>query len=178
MNQRVERALLFATRRHRGQFREGNLQLPYITHPIEVMLKLAHVGQVRDEELLCAALLHDLVEETMTTHEELRKKFGRRVADLVQELTRHDPEGSWIERAERQLLDATKMSPDAQIIKLADRLSNTEEALRFRTGNKLTRYLWQSDRLHKVVPRDVNPYLWDELQTVLALYHHGNRSSL
>ena len=159
--------MLFAMRRHQGQFREGNLRLPYVTHPIEVTLKLADLGKIEDEDLLCVALLHDVLEETPTTIKEITRHFGPRVSKLVQELTRQDFSGSWIERADRQLAEIAVMSAEAQTIKLADRLSNTEEALRFRVDAKLQRYLWQSSRLLSAIPREVNPNLWDALHELV-----------
>jgi guanosine-3',5'-bis(diphosphate) 3'-pyrophosphohydrolase len=139
------------------------------------MLNLHWIGGVKDEEMLIAALCHDLLEETATQPDDLKVRFGKRVYDLVFELTRIEPlveanwskDRIWLVSADALLAEVTKMSPDAQVIKLADRLANTNEAHRFRTGKGLERYLWQSTRIMDAIPREQNPALWDALHTAI-----------
>src|SRR3954468_20632459 len=82
----VLHALAFATEKHRGQVRKDADATPYIQHPIALASLLWEVG-IQDAEVLAAAILHDTIEDTPTTHDELEKEFGREVADLVAEVT-------------------------------------------------------------------------------------------
>src|SRR5690606_5868785 len=78
----INAALIFAARAHDGQRRKGT-NIPYIVHPVGVMLALMHAGE-NDPELLAAALLHDTLEDTGASLEDLRAKFGPRVAAIVE----------------------------------------------------------------------------------------------
>jgi guanosine-3',5'-bis(diphosphate) 3'-pyrophosphohydrolase len=177
MSTRLTEALEFANERHRGQWREGEHPLPYVFHPIEVMLQLRHAGGVTDEGMLVAALLHDLLEETGTTVEEIEHRFGSDVAQLVAELTRREPDPKdtegmdkdeiWRLRADMLLEDVARMSPRAMTVKLCDRIVNLQEAARTRRGRKLERYVWQSGRVLDAIPRSVHPRLWDELKATV-----------
>lgn len=115
-------ALEFATHKHRNQRRKDAAQTPYITHPIEVRDILQNAG-VSDHAVLAAALLHDTVEDTDTTHAELVDKFGEAVAGLVQECT-DDKRLPKATRKQLQITNAAQISPSAQLIKLADKISN------------------------------------------------------
>src|SRR3954462_14355648 len=99
------RALSFAALKHRDQRRKGNHQAPYINHPIEVASLLASVGGVTDLATLQAALLHDTVEDTATTAEELERTFGAEVAALVMEMT-DDMSKPSVERKKHQIARA------------------------------------------------------------------------
>lgn len=144
--------------------------MPYATHPVEVALLLRHVGGVKDAGLLCAALLHDVLEETEATAQEVKREFGARVARLVLAMTRREPppevaaalppDELWELRAAMLLEDVARMDPEAWPIKLADRLSNVRDAKRLKKGRKLDRYLVQTRRILAVVPPSANPELW------------------
>ena len=82
----VLQAARFAARKHRDQRRKGEQAEPYINHPLEVADVLWSEGGVTDPEVIAAALLHDTLEDTETTLNELRGTFGERVAALVGEL--------------------------------------------------------------------------------------------
>src|SRR4051812_18251208 len=81
------RSLSFAAAKHRDQRRKGNHQAPYINHPIEVATLIATVGGVEDVGVLQAAILHDTIEDTDATAEEIEREFGTDVRDLVLEMT-------------------------------------------------------------------------------------------
>ena len=173
----LQKAIRYAAKLHEGQDRDGENALPYITHPIEVLGFLRKIGGVTDEEMLCAAVLHDVIEECGEKPKKLEEKFGKRVRDLVVELSRQEPSPEqikdldeaqiWQLRAEMLLEEIGKMGPEAQTIKLADRLSNVLDALRTKEGEKLERYLWQSRRILEIVPREVNPGLWESVKASL-----------
>src|SRR5215204_5537826 len=84
---RLLRALTFAAAKHRDQRRKGNHQAPYINHPIEVATLVATVGGVDDIAVLQAAILHDTIEDTDATPEEIGREFGADVRSLVLEMT-------------------------------------------------------------------------------------------
>jgi GTP diphosphokinase / guanosine-3',5'-bis(diphosphate) 3'-diphosphatase len=124
----ILRAASFAADRHRDQRRKGADESPYINHPFAVASALCDEGGVTDGEVLAAALLHDTIEDTATTLEELRKAFGTRVAGIVAEVT-DDKRLSKAERKRLQLDNASHVSRDAQQLKLADKLCNLREIL-------------------------------------------------
>ena len=82
----VMRAAYFATQKHSEQRRKNQANSPYINHPLEVANLLTEAG-VDDPAIIAAALLHDTIEDTDTTYEELNERFGRRIADIVLECT-------------------------------------------------------------------------------------------
>jgi GTP diphosphokinase / guanosine-3',5'-bis(diphosphate) 3'-diphosphatase len=149
-----EKAIAFAMEAHRGQLTEDYAPLPYIFHPMEVAKLLRQIGGCEDEELLAAAILHDTLEHTETTFEDLQQEFGDRVATLVQELTRTEPSPSetenlskdeiWQLRSDLLLQGVAKMSPEAMVIKLADRMANLYVAVAMKKKRKLKRYVAQT----------------------------------
>ena len=120
------RAVAFAAERHRGQRRKGAEASPYINHPIAVAATLASVAGVRDLDVLIAALLHDTVEDTETTADELEATFGRRVRQLVEEVT-DDKSLAKDERKRWQAEHAPDLSQGAKLIKLADLAANVTD---------------------------------------------------
>ena len=90
----IDRAAKFAEQAHRGAHRKGT-RIPYIVHPLETALIASML--TNDEEILAAALLHDTIEDTDVTYEDLKQEFGTRVADLVAAES-EDKSKTWIER--------------------------------------------------------------------------------
>ncbi len=129
MSQIVLKARAFATAAHTGQVRKYTKE-PYIVHPIEVMQIVMTVKH--DEAMLAAALLHDVVEDTDYTIEDILREFGPDVASLVDDLTDVSrPEDG--NRAHRKSLDrahSAKASPRAQTVKLADLISNARDIVK------------------------------------------------
>lgn len=122
----VEKAAAFAARSHEGTYRKGT-QIPYIVHPLETAVIVSVM--VSDEELICAALLHDVVEDAGVTEAELLKEFGSRVTRLVMEET-EDKSKCWKERKNATLLHLEDASKDCMILVLADKLSNLRSTAR------------------------------------------------
>jgi guanosine-3',5'-bis(diphosphate) 3'-pyrophosphohydrolase len=118
----VLKACEFASRKHSNQRRKNAGADPYINHPIEVANILAESG-VTDQDVLCAALLHDTVEDTDTTIEELARVFGSRIASIVSECT-DDRSLSKLKRKKMQIEHALVISEEAKLVKLADKISN------------------------------------------------------
>jgi guanosine-3',5'-bis(diphosphate) 3'-pyrophosphohydrolase len=119
----VSEAAELAALRHNGQTRKGRGEEPYINHLAEVANMLSAVTNGEDAELVAAGWLHDTIEDSETTHDELAQRFGLRVAGLVVECT-DDMTLPKSERRRRQIADASKKSPSAKLIKIADKVSN------------------------------------------------------
>jgi guanosine-3',5'-bis(diphosphate) 3'-pyrophosphohydrolase len=117
------RAIDFAAHKHQGQRRKGREAMPYINHPIGVAETIARVGRVTDLVTLTAAVLHDTVEDTQTTFEELEREFGAEVRAVVAEVT-DDKTLPKAERKRLQVLRAPDASRRAKIVKLADKIMN------------------------------------------------------
>ena len=122
----LDRAIIFAVRAHAGTERRGK-GFPYIVHPMEAVEIVATMTP--DQELLAAAVLHDTVEDTDTTVEQIREEFGNRIASLVASESDVMPEGvseedSWHARKQAAIDRLARASHDAKIVALGDKLSN------------------------------------------------------
>jgi GTP diphosphokinase / guanosine-3',5'-bis(diphosphate) 3'-diphosphatase len=122
----VLRALAFATEKHRGQTRKNAEGTPYIQHPIALASLLWTEAHVRDAHVLAAAILHDTIEDTPTTHDELDMHFGREVANIVAEVT-DDKRLPKDARKAAQIEHAANLSPAARLVKLADKTCNLRD---------------------------------------------------
>ncbi|MBI3509186.1 MAG: bifunctional (p)ppGpp synthetase/guanosine-3',5'-bis(diphosphate) 3'-pyrophosphohydrolase [Bacteroidetes bacterium] len=131
-------AILFASECHSGQVRKDG-HTPYINHPLEVMHLLISEGGIDDHEILIAAVLHDVVEDTQVTGQDIREKFGKRVEKIVLELT-DDKSLSKDERKKAQLDSAASLSREARFIRLSDKICNVYDILYAPPGN------WGMDR--------------------------------
>jgi GTP diphosphokinase / guanosine-3',5'-bis(diphosphate) 3'-diphosphatase len=119
-------ALAFAALKHRDQRRKDVDASPYINHPIALARVLSVEAGIDDEDVLIAAILHDTVEDTDTTLDELRTRFGNRIASLVAEVT----DDTSLDRADRKRLQiehAPSLTREAALIKLADKICNLRD---------------------------------------------------
>jgi GTP diphosphokinase / guanosine-3',5'-bis(diphosphate) 3'-diphosphatase len=174
----IEKAIGFAMSAHAGSYRDGEDPLPYVTHPVEVMSNLRYVGGISDEIMLCAAMLHDVIEETSLSSKDLLSAFGEEITNLVIELTRHEPSQEeisgmskqeiWSLRSAILLSEISAMSKEAQAIKLADRLANLRQAKVTRTSSKLARYMNQTEKILEIIPKNVNSRLWQAIRAELG----------
>ena len=122
----LDRAILFAVKAHAGTERRGK-GYPYIIHLMEAMVIVATMSP--DQELLAAAVLHDTIEDTNVTIDDIRAEFGDRIATLVADETEERPEGvsneaSWHDRKQATIERLSKASREAKIVALGDKLSN------------------------------------------------------
>jgi guanosine-3',5'-bis(diphosphate) 3'-pyrophosphohydrolase len=120
------KALRFAAHKHKDQRRKDVEASPYINHPISLADILCNEGGVSDIETICGALLHDTVEDTNTTAEELEREFGSAIRDIVMAVT-DDKSLSKAERKQAQIDHAAQLSQQAKLIKLADKISNLRD---------------------------------------------------
>ena len=142
----LDRAIIFAVKAHAGTERRGK-GFPYIVHPMEAMEIVATITP--DQELLAAAALHDTVEDTDVTVDQLREEFGERIANLVAAESDVLVEGvseedSWHHRKQVAIDRLAKAPHDAKIVALGDKLSNMRAIAR--DYDELGDKLW--DRFH------------------------------
>lgn len=120
----IDDAIEFATKAHEGQFRKGTRR-PYIVHPIEVADIVSTM--TNDEEVICAAVLHDTIEDCGgITQKVLKLRFGRRVAEMVAQES-EDKSLSWEERKGETIRRLKDAPTEVQMIGLADKLSNMRD---------------------------------------------------
>lgn len=135
----ILKALEFAAQKHRDQRRKDKDASPYINHPIQLANVLWHEGRVGDPAVIAAALLHDTVEDTETSWQELRGEFGDEIANIVLEVT----DVHWLRKIVRKRLQVAKArhaSKQARLVKLADKICNLRDiAARPPTGWSLQR---------------------------------------
>ena len=137
----LDKAIVFAVKAHAGTERRGK-GFPYIVHPLEAVEIVATM--TTDQELLAAAALHDTVEDTSVTLDDIRREFGDRVAKLVEEESDVFMEGvseadSWHERKQAAIDRLSRASLDAKMVALGDKLSNARIIYRdfVQKGDKL-----------------------------------------
>lgn len=123
----IDKAIMFAASAHKGMYRKGNHQ-PYIFHPLEVLSLVSMMTD--DDDILCGAILHDTVEDTPVSIDDIKKEFGDRVAKLVSHETEDkrgqvNKTGTWVER-KQESIDGLNAEKDigAKMICLGDKVSN------------------------------------------------------
>ena len=124
----IIKATQFAADKHCNQRRKDAEASPYINHPIALASVLANEGNVDDPVVLCAALLHDTIEDTDTTPQELNETFGSAIVNVVLEVT-DDKSLAKEVRKEEQVRHAPHISTEAKLVKLADKICNLRDIL-------------------------------------------------
>jgi len=122
----VVKAVDFAAAKHRGQSRKDAVNTPYINHPISLANLLANEGYITDTDVIVAALLHDTLEDTDATVEEIKDLFSEKIKNIVIEVT-DDKSLPSPERKRLQIETATKLSHAARLVKLADKICNLRD---------------------------------------------------
>jgi guanosine-3',5'-bis(diphosphate) 3'-pyrophosphohydrolase len=136
------KAVAFAADKHRNQRRKDAEASPYINHPIALANILANEGGIANEGVLCAAILHDTVEDTETTELELIDAFGSKIASIVMEVT-DDKSLPKAERKLKQVEHAPHSSHEAKLVKLADKISNLRDLFSAPPAD------WDADRIRE-----------------------------
>lgn len=184
----LDRAIVFAVKAHAGTERRGK-GFPYIIHPMEAMEIVATM--TTDQEVLAAAALHDTVEDTDVTIEDIRAAFGDRIAALVAQESEERPEGisdeeSWHDRKQAAIESLAKAPHDAKIVALGDKLSNIRAIAR--DYAEIGDALWE--RFHAKDPKDhewhyrgladslrelQDTYAFQEFESLInKVFSHGN----
>lgn len=155
---------------HTGQDRKYS-EVPYITHPLRVMSLVRTVSD--DENMLMAAVLHDVVEDTLATEELVRREFGDRVGDLVAWLTdvSAPEDGNRKIRKDIDLKHTAESPADAQTIKLADLIDNTKSITQSDPDFAVV-YMAEYDRLLAVLSKG-HPALQVEAKVLLQQYQES-----
>ena len=121
------KAIEFATRAHRGQFRKGT-RIPYVLHPLRTAQILIETDAAAD--LILAAILHDTIEDTDVTFEELEAEFGARVAQLVGAVSEPDRQAGWEDRKQQTIDSLRTASSEVLLVACADKLDNVRSMRR------------------------------------------------
>ena len=152
MSQLTDKAIVFAAKAHKGTFRKG-LKQPYMFHPLEVMSLTSLI--TLDEDILCAAVLHDTVEDTQVSIDDIKREFGDRIAALVGSETEDkrgqvNKAGTWVER-KQESIDELKGAKDIgiKIVALCDKVSNLRSfhLLQMQVGEEMWTYFNMRDPL-------------------------------
>lgn len=124
----IMKAVQFAAEKHRGQSRKDALNTPYINHPIALANLLTNYAGISDTSVIAAALLHDTVEDTDATLDDIEEYFGKKIRDIVMEVT-DDKSLPSKERKRLQIEHAAGLSYEAKLVKLVDKISNLQDIL-------------------------------------------------
>lgn len=124
----IVKAAHFASEKHKSQRRKDADASPYINHPLALANVLATEGGIDNPDVICAALLHDTIEDTNTTADELTTHFGPKVTSIVLEVT-DDKSLDKAVRKEEQVRHAPHISLEAKLVKLADKICNLRDIL-------------------------------------------------
>ena len=165
----ILKAAHFSAQKHSTQRRKDENASPYINHPISVALAIAQIGDVDDPEILAAALLHDTLEDTETTPEELEDEFGKKVCEYVLDVT-DDKTLPKDERKRRQIEHAKKISNGAALIKLGDKISNVTDVINNPPedwdNNRRKEYLDWAEKVIENCPK-VNDRMENKFQEII-----------
>lgn len=186
----IKKAIQFAARKHHGQLRMEKETLPYITHLFSVALLVAEDGAADD--VVSAALLHDSIEDTATSKEEIAENFNDRVAELVEAVTeRKEKNGSmltWRERKADYIARLETAPDDALLISAADKIDNIESKLEAfeREGKELLArwkqpsesYLWYHGEVLRVTERRLPEHRLTKRLREAHTREHGMLSGL
>ncbi|HEY6333181.1 MAG TPA: HD domain-containing protein, partial [Blastocatellia bacterium] len=157
----VTRAFEVAENAHSGQMRDEGT--PYILHPLRVAILLARELQLYSADLLCGALLHDVIEDTGVTREQLTEMFGPKVSRIVWLLTKFDDISLPAYLAEIEAAAST----GAPIVKLCDRLDNLRFLIRSPKAEKKRRYIRTTEQHYLPMASRHNAYLYQQLSRSL-----------
>lgn len=170
---KLEQAVEFATKMHAGQKRKLT-NLPYILHPMETAVIVSTM--TNDEDVIVASILHDVIEDTPATDEDVRKLFGERVLSLVKSETedkRDDlpPESTWRIRKEESLELLKKATREGKILWLADKVSNVRSMAEqyMKIGDAIFEHFHEHRKSeHEWYYRTIGELLKDELGNTFA----------
>jgi (p)ppGpp synthase/HD superfamily hydrolase len=172
----VGQALCVAIEAHAGQFRKADPTVPYIVHPMSVALTVA--AYTDDDEVVCAAVLHDVLEDTSYGKAKLQKQFGRGVVAIVEEVSDKRPKDPWEKRRDAYLKTLMTASDAACLIACADKIDNVRSFIAAykkygkrmftRFSPALIEYINFYVMVYEIVRRRVPRRLGIQLQKVLA----------
>ena len=170
----LKKALLTAERAHQGQVREEGAE--YIIHPIRAALVLLQELKITDTNLLAAALLHDVVEDTDASIEDIKNNFGEEVGRLVRNLTRERPsdeaEEQKKEAKKKKLTETFNADDSTRLVKCADLLDNMRSWKSIPKENlarkKFPRWFEEAEKYYIPIAKKTNKYLASEMRKTLS----------
>ncbi len=178
----INTAIQVALEAHKKQLRKGT-KIPYITHPLSVGIILAKAGF--SDDVIAAGILHDTVEDTPVTLNDLREKFGEEVAEIVDRVSEPDKSLSWEERKQHALDSLNETSEAVRFVTLADKLDNIRAIAgdyktegdgiwkRFKRGRESQKWYYRCllNALHDGPFDDAYSFLYNQLaQTVTEVF--------
>jgi GTP diphosphokinase / guanosine-3',5'-bis(diphosphate) 3'-diphosphatase len=171
------KAIAFAAEKHRHQRRKDPEASPYINHPIDLANVLLNEGGVTDTVVLCAAILHDTLEDTQTTSDELARHFGGTIRNIVLEVT-DNKKLKKIKRKELQVKHGPHYSSRARLVKIADKICNlrdvaTNPPVRWPLKRQIEYFDWAKAVIDGL--RGAHPRLEAVFDEVYALRPHAGR---
>lgn len=170
--EKIIKALNFAAEKHKKQTRKDAAQTPYIIHPIGVANNVLAIGKVYDTEIIMSALLHDTVEDTDTTYEEIRQNFGGTIESYVREVS-DDKALAKEERKRLQIVNASHKSDGAAIIKFADFTFNLTDLLQCAppdwSTERVKEYFNWAQQVIDNLPK-VNAFLRNNLDSIIKKF--------
>lgn len=122
-------SMAFAADKHKNQRRKDSEASPYINHPIALANLLANEGGIANVDVICAAILHDTIEDTETTKSELNQHFGEKITSIVLEVT-DDKTLPKETRKLKQIEHSPHISIEAKMVKLADKVCNVRDIIK------------------------------------------------
>ncbi len=160
----VRKAYSVAESAHAGMTRQDGT--PYIHHPARVCAFLISECGVKDGEVLQAALLHDVVEDTSVTVKDIEAQFGRKTAEYVDWLTKPSPEGfASKEQLNAYQADRIARAPQqVRMVKVADRVDNVSDLHLLPSDGKMERYLKDTRQNYLKLAKDTDPALYRFLE--------------
>ena len=172
----LENALSMAEEAHQFQFREEGVG--YIIHPIRVAIILFSELKIFRSDILAAALLHDVVEDSEKTIEDIEANFGKKISGLVQNLTRERPkrekENEKKESKKKKFRELSKASQDTRVIKCADLLDNMRSWKLINKENslwkKFPRWIKEAKEYYIPIADSTNQYLASEMREIMKEY--------
>lgn len=166
---KINEAFNFAQQRHSGQFRK-NSNIAYFTHPKYVARIIEKITD--DEDLVCVALLHDVIEDTNTTYDEVKNIFGDKIANLVNELTNNSEECGKLKKKDYMVLKFNTISSDALTVKLADRYHNIlflDKDLTSKKAYNFMVYYWKNTKyILDKIDRELNTI---QIDLIISIYN-------
>jgi len=164
----IRMAAIFATNAHEGQKRKYTNE-PYIVHPITVAIAISQLNMA--SEVIAAAVLHDVIEDTDATYEDISREFGREVADLVMEVTDVSKSGDGNRKIRKEIdrQHLANASPEGQTIKLADLIDNTSSIVDGDPG--FAKVYMAEKKLLLEVLKDGHPLLYNKANNLVNQYY-------
>jgi (p)ppGpp synthase/HD superfamily hydrolase len=157
----VTLAFEFSQKAHAGQKRDDGED--YIMHPYRVCISLSEEFGIEDENVLAAGLLHDVIEDSNTSHEQLSNLFNERVAKMVDALTKkkNPDDPKWKEKYYKELQNSDKQT---QLLKFADRLDNIRDLVSCPSKEKQIRYLKETKEIFLPWAKKFNEKVYEKLE--------------